>query len=213
MTVDDRPAAGDQPGQPEPTGPSAAGPAGTTARRGRVAPLVVGVIAVLMVGLFYVLLTADGGDADGADTPLLGRPAPEAEGTLDDGTAFDLSRRKGSWVVLNFFDPECIPCIQEHPELVQFDEDQAQLGADGAELYSVITRGEREEIDRFFADNGGDWPQIYSEHDEFPVAFGVAAVPETWVIDPSGVVQLRLISKVTAEDLNDILRQFREQYG
>ena len=37
-------------------------------------------------------------------------------------------------------------------------------------------------------------------------------VPETWIIDPSGVVQLRLISKVTAEQLDTILQQFREQY-
>ena len=47
---------------------------------------------------------------------------------------------------------------------------------------------------------------------EFPVAFGVSAVPETWIIDPSGVVQLRLISKVTAEQLDTILQQYREQY-
>jgi hypothetical protein len=40
----------------------------------------------------------------------------------------------------------------------------------------------------------------------------VAQVPETWIIDPSGVVQLRLISEVTADQLNSILRQYREQY-
>ncbi len=179
----------------------------------RVAPYVVVVLAVVLGGLFLVLAGADSDSSATADSPLIGRPAPEATGTLDDGTSFDLSRRKGSWVVLNFFDPECIPCIQEHPELVRFDEDQATLGPDGAELYSVITRGSRDEIDDFFAENGGDWPAIYSEADEFPVAFGVAAVPETWIIDPSGVVQLRLISKVTAEQLNSILSQYREQYG
>ena len=182
----------------------------------RLAPLVVGMIAVLMVGLFVVFVGAVSGDDDGggasADSPLIGRPAPEATGTLSDGTAFDLSRRKGSWVVLNFFDPTCVPCIREHPELVAFSEDQATLGTDGAEMYSVITRGEPDEIDSFFAENGGDWPHIYSEADEFPVAFGVAQVPETWIIDPSGVVQLRLISKVTAEQLNTILQQYREQY-
>ena len=42
---------------------------------------------------------------------------------------------------------------------------------------------------------------------------GVAKVPETWIIDPSGVVQLRLISKVTAAQLNQILQQYREQYA
>jgi cytochrome c biogenesis protein CcmG/thiol:disulfide interchange protein DsbE len=181
----------------------------------RVAPLVVGAIAVLMVGLFVVFIGAVGGDGDGgtaATSPLIGRPAPEATGTLSDGTSFDLSRRKGSWVVLNFFDPTCVPCIREHPELVTFSGDQATLGTDGAELYSVITRGDQDEIEAFFDENGGDWPAIYSEADEFPVAFGVAQVPETWIVDPSGVVQLRLISEVTADQLNSILRQYREQY-
>ena len=189
---------------------------GDTPDRGRgrrkIAPLIVGVIAVAMAGLFVVLLSADGDSSESAESPLLGRPAPEATGTLGDGTSFDLSRRKGSWVVLNFFDPTCIPCIQEHPELVRFSEDQERLGVDGAELYSVITRGEQSEIEAFFAENGGDWPAVYSEADEFPVAFGVSQVPETWVVDPSGVVQLRLISKVTADQLNSILQQFREQY-
>ena len=180
--------------------------------RRKIAPLIVGVIAIVMAGLFVVLLSADGDSSESAASPLLGRPAPEATGTLGDGTSFDLSRRKGSWVVLNFFDPTCIPCIQEHPELVRFSEDQERLGVDGAELYSVITRGEQSEIEAFFAENGGDWPAVYSEADEFPVAFGVSQVPETWVVDPSGVVQLRLISKVTADQLNSILQQFREQY-
>ena len=185
---------------------------GSSGRRRRIAPLIVGAIALVMVGLFVVLAGADASSDASADSPLIGRPAPEATGTLDDGTSFDLSRRKGSWVVLNFFDPTCIPCIQEHPELVRFADDQATLGADGAELYSVITRGDKAEVDEFFADNGGDWSAIYSEADEFPVAFGVSQVPETWIVDPSGVVQLRLISKVTADQLNTILQQFREQY-
>jgi cytochrome c biogenesis protein CcmG/thiol:disulfide interchange protein DsbE len=200
----------DAPSSDDVTDGDSAGPG----RGRRLAPLVVGVIAIVMVGLIVVLASAspdDGGTT--AASPLIGRPAPEATGTLSDGTSFDLSRRKGSWVVLNFFDPTCVPCKREHPQLVQFSEDQATLGTDGAELYSVITRGEPDEIEAFFAENGGEWPAIYSENDEFPVAFGVAQVPETWIIDPSGVVQLRLISEVTAEQLNSILRNYREQYG
>ncbi len=178
----------------------------------RVAPWIVLGVFVVLAGLFVVLAGAKPSTGESSDSPLLGRPAPEATGTLDDGTPFDLSRRKGSWVVLNFFDPECVPCKQEHPELIKFYDDQAQLGSDGAELYSVVVRGAPEEIDAFFDERGGDWPKIYSEFDDFPVAFGVAAVPETWIIDPSGVVQLRLISKVTAEQLDVILQQYREQY-
>jgi len=178
----------------------------------RTAPWIVLAVAVVLGGLLVALASASPTGMGTTESPLIGRPAPEATGTLGDGTAFDLSRRKGSWVVLNFFDPSCIPCIQEHPDLVQFDEDQKMLGSDGAELYSVVVRGSQSEVEQFFEDRGGDWPAIYSEYD-FPVAFGVAAVPETWIIDPSGIVQLRLISKVTAEQLNVILQQYREQFS
>ena len=187
-------------------------PGGSTGRTRRVAPYIAGAIAIVVFALFIVLMTADTGRQESAASPLIGNVAPDAHGELADGATFDLSHRKGSWVVLNFFDPECIPCMQEHPELIEFAANQEQLGSDGAELYSVIVRGSENEVGEFFDERGGDWPQIYSEFDDFPVAFGVAAVPETWIIDPSGVVQLRLISKVTSEQLDTILQQFREQY-
>jgi cytochrome c biogenesis protein CcmG/thiol:disulfide interchange protein DsbE len=45
------------------------------------------------------------------------------------------------------------------------------------------------------------------------VAFGVALVPETWIIDPSGVVQVRIISRVSEERLNITMQQLREAYA
>ncbi len=181
--------------------------------RGRpLAPWIALAVAVALTGLFVVLVGADPDGASSARSPLIGRPAPEAVGELDDGTTFDLSRRKGSWVVLNFFTADCVPCIQEHPELIEFAEQQAALGGEGAELYSVVVSDSRSDVEEFFAARGGDWPVVYSDRDAFSVAFGVAAVPETWIIDPSGVVQLRLISKVTAEQLGVTLQQFREAY-
>ncbi len=182
------------------------------APRRAVAPWIALAVAVVLTGLFVVLVGADPDGGSSAKSPLLGRPAPEAVGELDDGTTFDLSRRKGSWVVLNFFTADCVPCIQEHPELIEFAEQQAALGGEGAELYSVVVSDSRSDVEEFFAARGGDWPVVYSDRDAFSVAFGVAAVPETWIIDPSGVVQLRLISKVTAEQLGVTLQQFREAY-
>ena len=190
--------------------PPATEPDGQPPGRSRIAPWVALAVAVVLVGQIVVLATAGGDDDNTADSHLLGRPAPEATGTLDDGTPFDLARRKGSWVVLNFFTADCVPCIQEHPELVEFAEEQAALGNDGAEFYSVVVNDTVEDVEEFFEENGGDWPKIYSEHGEFPVAFGVSAVPETWIVDPNGIVRVRIISKVTSEDLNVTLQQLRE---
>jgi cytochrome c biogenesis protein CcmG/thiol:disulfide interchange protein DsbE len=181
-------------------------------RRNRVAPWIAMAIAITMVGLFVVLIGADSDGGQDARSPLLGRPAPEATGTLFDGGNFDLSQRKGSWVLLNFFRADCIPCIQEHPDLVDFNEQQAALESDGAEFYSVVVDDSREDVEEFFADNGGDWP-IVLDHQLIDVAFGVALVPETWIIDPSGIVQARIISRVSAERLNITMQQLREVYA
>lgn len=174
----------------------------------RLAPFIALGIAVVMVGLLVLLVGAEPDTGPTAEFEV--RPAPEAIGTLDDGTPFDLSRRKGSYVVLNFFTSDCVPCMQEHPDLIEFVDQQRQLGTDGAEFYSVVVGDTPERVERFFDERGGDWPVIYSDADEFSVAFGVAAVPETWIIDPEGIVRGRFISRVTAEGLSVTLQQLRE---
>ena len=91
----------------------------TTVPARRVAPFVAGAVAVVLAVLFGVLLVVEP-SSDTAETVLLDRAAPAAEGEFDDGTVFELSRRRGSWVVLNFFTSTCIPCRNEHPELIKF---------------------------------------------------------------------------------------------
>ncbi len=177
-----------------------------------VAPWVALGIAVVMIGLFVLLVGADTGGGEDADSPLLSRPAPEAVGSLLDGSNFDLSQRKGSWVVLNFFRADCAPCIAEHPDLVSFVEQQEALGTDGAEFYSIVVNDSRDDVEEFFDKRGGDWPVVL-EHEQIDVAFGVALVPETWIIDPSGIVRVRVISRVSEQTLSVTLQQLREAYA
>lgn len=184
-------------------------PAPNPPRRPRVAPWIAAAVAVAMIALFVVLASAGPQRDETADTPLLGNVAPAATGELADGRPFDLTRRKGSWVVLNFFTHNCVPCVREHPELVEFVRQQRALGNDGAEFYTIVRDSTREEVDAFFAERGGDWPIVYDTRYEFSNGFGVARVPETWVIDDNGVVRLRVISQVTAEGLGSWIRQLK----
>jgi len=178
-------------------------------RSRRVAPYIAGGVAIVVFALFIVLLTADKGRQESAASPLIGHVAPDSKGVLADGSPFDLSRRKGSWVVLNFFTHNCVPCIREQPELIEFSKQQQALGNDGAELYTVVRDSTREQVDEFFAERGGDWPVVYDPDYEFSNQFGVILVPETWIIDPSGVVRARIISEVTAEGLGALINQIR----
>jgi len=181
-------------------------------RNSRVAPFAALAIALAMIGLAVLLIGANPDDGlNDADSPLLGNPAPEATATsLRDDSSFDLSRRKGSWVVINFFRSDCVPCIAEHPELIEFVDQQRALPSDCAEFYSVAVGDTEEAAIAFFDERGGDLPVLFSENDQFPIAFGVAAVPETWIIDPNGFVRARFISEVDAESLSISMQQLRE---
>jgi cytochrome c biogenesis protein CcmG/thiol:disulfide interchange protein DsbE len=181
-----------------------------TSRR-RLAPWIALGVAAVVALLFVVLAGADNSDVDTAATPLIGKPAPAVSGPTLDGGTWELSRRKGSWVVLNFFQSTCVPCKEEHPELVRFAEQQARLGADGAELYTIgFSDDSVDGITEFFRTNGGDWPIVLDPRGTIGVAFAVNKVPETWIISPDGIVVFRTISKINADALSAQIQRFRE---
>jgi cytochrome c biogenesis protein CcmG/thiol:disulfide interchange protein DsbE len=66
-----------------------------------------------------------------------------------------------------------------------------------------------DKVQRFFAEKGGDWPRLADPDGRIQVAFGVAKSPETWIIDPNGVVRARIITTVTSEGLTSLLEQLQ----
>ena len=176
------------------------------------APFVAGAVGVLMAAFLLMLAFADVGGSDSADSPLLGKPAPEVKSTLIDGGNFDLARRKGSWVVLNFFNSTCVPCRQEHPMLVDFAAEQ-QGSDDPVELYTVVNDDSDAAVKAFFASNGGDWGKVRDDDGAISVAFGVAKVPESWVIDPDGFVRMRVLGALSDGFLTARLDELKRQYS
>lgn len=174
----------------------------------RRSPVIAAAVGAVLVALLAVLALAEPGDSDTAESPLLGRPAPVVRSTTIDGAPFDLSRRKGSWVVLNFFNSTCVPCRNEHPQLVAFDAAQ-DSAADPVELFTVVNDDSDEAVAAFFGANGGDWPKVKDDDGAISVAFGVAKVPETWVIDPNGFVRLRIIGELTEGFLQERIDMMR----
>ncbi|HSB88296.1 MAG TPA: TlpA disulfide reductase family protein, partial [Ilumatobacteraceae bacterium] len=181
-------------------------------RRRRLAPFISLAVAAALAALFIVLANSKSDHPDVASSYLLGKPAPAVVSATLDGKPFDLSRRKGSWVVLNFFQSSCLPCKAEHPELVAFAAQQAGI-SDGAELYTVVKDDSNANVSKWFAEQGGSWPIITDDDGSIATAFGVAKVPETWIIDPSGIVARRIITTVTADFLATELQQLRQAYA
>ena len=173
----------------------------------RRAPVVAAAVGAVLLGLLVLLAVADPA-TDSASSPLLGRPAPAVVSETLGGRPFDLARRKGSWVVLNFFNSTCVPCRNEHPNLVAFDAAQ-ETADDPVELYTVVNDDSDTAVEAFFDANGGDWPRVRDDDGAIAVAFGVAKVPETWVIDPNGFVRLRVVGEISRGFLEQRIDEMR----
>jgi cytochrome c biogenesis protein CcmG/thiol:disulfide interchange protein DsbE len=184
--------------------------------RKRTAPFVVLAVAAVIAALFWILAASKSGTEDKVglvESPLIDKPAPSVRSTTIDDEPFDLARRKGSWVVVNFFNSTCVPCKAEHADLLAFVEQQATF-ADGAEFYSFVQPPNSDaDIRAFFAERGGNWPVIRDDDGRINVAFGVAQVPETFIIDPSGVVRVRWAGQIDAVTLSQLVQQQRDLYG
>ncbi|MGH9244290.1 MAG: TlpA family protein disulfide reductase [Acidimicrobiales bacterium] len=161
------------------------------------------VVAVLMV----VLATREPGRNTFADSPLLGNVAPPLRGPTLDGGEFDLDDQRGRWVVVNFFATWCVPCRQEHPELVSFARRHAQVG--DASVVTAIYDDDPEAVREFFDRHGGDWPIVSGDTGQIALEWGVAGVPESYLVDPLGFVRYKVIGGVTATGLDRALEQLQ----
>lgn len=167
-------------------------------------------VGAILIAFLVVLAVTHSGAKESAESNLLGKPAPIVEAELLGGGKFNLSYRKGSWVILNFFNSTCVPCVREHPELVKFAEAESAQD-EPAEIYTVINDDSDTAVKAFFDKNGGDWPKVKDDNGTIAVAFGVAKVPETWIVDPNGFVRMRITGEISTDFLNETMSNFRLQ--
>jgi cytochrome c biogenesis protein CcmG/thiol:disulfide interchange protein DsbE len=169
------------------------------------------VLAVVVVALVAVLATRAPSSERKEQSPLLGRIAPAVKGATLAGGTVDIDDYRGRWVMVNFFASWCTPCRVEHPELTAFDEEHKAAG--DAVLVGVTYDNKEADAKAFFAERGGTWPVINDPENSIGVAYGVAQVPETFVVSPDGVVVQHFPGGVTQADLDNVIKAFEGPGG
>lgn len=122
------------------------------------------------------------------------RLAPNFELPALDGRMVRLSDYRGKVVVLNFWTKTCAPCLREMPSLNQLA--RALEGHPNVELLTVTT-------DESAADAAATLQSVLSEAPAFVTLvdaesrvveglYGTTLYPETWIIDPDGVIRARV---------------------
>jgi thiol-disulfide isomerase/thioredoxin len=146
------------------------------------------------VALIAALALAATGCNRGGYPNDINRPAPSV--TIRNGPqTVALSQYRGKIVVLNFWASWCVYCAAEWPSLEQLQNQFPNLV-----VIAVAFDSDPAEYRQYVADNQlHNMTIILDPTDKSNLAFGTARPPETYIIDPRGIIRRRFIG---AQDWN-----------
>lgn len=164
--------------------------------------LVLLVGGLITIPLLVFLALGFGHDPNVIESPLIGKPAPAfalkgfEEGAL---SSADLA---GKPAVINFWASWCRPCVFEHPHLVAAARDYAGRVA----FVGIVPAEDTVEAVGAFERQLGRWsPALWDRDGKVSIAYGVFKLPETYVIDSSGVILKKYAGPIEPDDLRRTL--------
>ena len=132
-------------------------------------------------------------------SPLIGKPAPNFSlSRLDDPTRrFSPSELLGKPWILSVWASWCGSCREEHPLLVGLSQ------RSDVTLVGLDYKDERTDAQNWLRQFGNPYVLSVSDTDgRTGIDYGVYGVPETYVIDRTGVIRYKHIGPVSAEDID-----------
>jgi cytochrome c biogenesis protein CcmG/thiol:disulfide interchange protein DsbE len=106
--------------------------------------------------------------------------------------------------LVNFFASWCVPCVGEAPVL-------AELKHQGVTIEGIAVRDRPEDLEQFLAANGNPFDRIGSDPESrLQLSFGSAGVPETFVVDGSGIIRMQQIGPIEPDDIPAILQAMKD---
>lgn len=137
--------------------------------------------------------------------------APDFTLTDQFGESHTLSDYQGKIVFLNFWATWCGPCKSEMPDI------QALYEAHGGNAEDLVVlgvaqpgagrEGSREDITDFLAEGGYTYPVVMDEDGSVFAQYGIRAFPTTFMISSDGTVYGYVEGALSAEIMEDIVRQ------
>ncbi len=162
-------------------------------------------IFAVLVAFLWVGLSRDPREVP---SPLIGKPAPAfrlAE-LHAPGAMLASGDLKGQVWLLNVWASWCVSCRVEHPLLVELA--QQNIVA----VYGLDYKDKPDDGRAWLAQHGDPYTTSIVDRDgRVGIDYGVYGVPETFVIDKTGIVRYKQIGPLSAEALRDqILPLVRE---
>lgn len=167
-------------------------------------------IFLALTAVFYSLLSTEGRDTSALPSALLNEPAPIlvvpalAQTGLPGMEAETF--KSGKISVVNIFASWCVPCRQEHPQIVKLGED------DRIQLVGINHKDGTRNALSFLEELGNPYDVIgVDRNGRASIEWGVYGVPETFFVDGEGVIFYKHVGPISPSQLNDIILPLLEQ--
>ena len=139
-------------------------------------------------------------DPSALPSALIGKPVPQFELSPLDTAAAKLGTQdaNGRVTVINFFASWCLPCKAEHPLLFALGKDY------GVPVYGIAFKDKPAATATYIQELGSPYAKIgLDESGRTSLDFGLMGVPETFIVDKSGIVRYRLPMPLDPDRLRD----------
>jgi cytochrome c biogenesis protein CcmG/thiol:disulfide interchange protein DsbE len=162
-------------------------------------PLLVALPLILLAGLIAVFALSIDRDPSLVRSVLIDKPAPAFDMPAVAGAGvpgFDTAALKGHVTIVNVFASWCIPCREEHPLL------RTLKARTGVPLYGINQRDQPQNAAAFLSQLGNPYDRIGADPDNrVSIDWGVYGVPETFVVDPDGVIAYKHVGPISPQSL------------
>ena len=159
-----------------------------------------------LVLVFFKGLT-DGDTFRKLPSVLIGKPAPTldmepVEGLVINGKQVPPFKgadlRDGKVTVVNFWASWCVPCRQEHPQMITLGK------MPGIKLFGINYKNDPADAAQFLRQLGSPYAAIGSDfRGRAGIEWGVVGLPETYIVDGKGVIRYKFIGPISKRALEE----------
>ena len=138
-------------------------------------------------------------------SPLIGKSAPHFElpDLKDVARKLGSEELRGGWHVVNVWGTWCVECRAEHAQLLAIRREGR------VPIIGIDWKDDDAQANAWLASLGDPYARIGADRDgRVAINWGVYGAPESFLVDPQGVVVAKQIGAMTAEKWQQWLRDF-----
>ena len=159
--------------------------------------LPLGVFTLLVIVLAFGIYNAPQNGSKVIVSPLLGKAAPDftLPKLIDVGQQFSGTALRGGWHLVNVWGTWCVECRAEHAVLLQIK------GEGRVPIVGIDWKDDDTSAVAWLAQLGNPYETVVTDRDgRVAIDWGVYGAPESFLVDPQGIVVEKQTGALTLED-------------